>query len=156
MRFDRRQFGDLGQNNVLLSGLVGLSYKTTNSKYNFNVLHIQNGESQAATFNQLTEISNDINVDKDNLEYYQRSITNLLFSGKHNSSDNNFITEWAVAPTFSKVEDKDVRLTTFILNEDGSSVISSDAGFPQRLWRDLDELNLVGKLDFTKNIIFRQ
>ncbi len=154
LRFDRRQFGDLGQNNVLLSGLVGLSYKTTNSKYNFNVLHIQNGESQAATFNQLTEISNVINVDKDNLEYYQRSITNLLFSGKHNSSDNNFITEWAVAPTFSKVEDKDVRLTTFILNEDGSSVISSDAGFPQRLWRDLDEFNLVGKLDFTKKYTF--
>ncbi|MGF1555051.1 TonB-dependent receptor domain-containing protein, partial [Paucihalobacter sp.] len=154
LRFDRRQFGDLGQNNVLLSGLVGLTYKTTNSKYNFNVLHIQNGESQAATFNQLTEISNDINVDKDNLEYYQRSITNLLFSGKHNSTDNNFIIEWAVAPTFSKVEDKDVRLTTFILNEDGSSVISSDAGFPQRLWRDLDESNLIGKLDFTKKYTF--
>lgn len=154
LRFDRRQFGDLGQNNVLLSGLVGLSYKTTNSKYTFNVLHIQNGESQAATFNQVTEISNDINVDKDNLEYYQRSITNLLFSGKHNSSDNNFITEWNVSPTFSKVQDKDIRLTTFIVNPDGSFVISSDAGFPQRLWRDLDEINLVGKLDFTKKYTF--
>jgi TonB-dependent receptor len=154
LRSDRRQFGDLGQNNVLLSGLAGLTYKTNQSKYNLNVLHIQNGESQAATFNQLTEISNSINVDKDNLEYYQRSITNILFSGKHNSDDNNFITEWNLAPTFSSVQDKDIRLTTFILNDDGSSVISSDAGFPQRLWRDLKEFNLIGKVDFTKKYDF--
>lgn len=154
LRFDRRQFGDLGENNVLLSGLVGLSYKTTKAKYSFNVLHIQNGESRAATFNQLTEISNDINVDKDNLEYTQRSLTNLLFGGKHNSEDNNFVTEWKVSPSISRVYDKDIRLTTFILNNDGSSVISSDAGFPQRLWRDLEEFNVIGKVDFTKKYDF--
>lgn len=150
LRFDRRQIGDLGENNVLLSGLVGLSYKTDNSKYNFNVLHIQSGESRAALFTQNTEISNDIDVDKDNLEYTQRSLTNFLIGGQHNDIENDFVTEWKVSPSFSRVYDKDVRLTTFILNNDGSTSISSDAGFPQRLWRDLEEFNATAKVDFTK------
>jgi TonB-dependent receptor len=154
LRFDRRQFGDLGQNNVLLSGLAGLSYKTNKAKYNFNVLHIQNGESQAALFNQRTEISNDIDVNRDNLEYYERSITNILLAGKHTSEKSDFTTEWKVSPTFTSVNDKDIRLTTFILNPDGTTNISSDAGFPQRLWRELQEVNLVGKLDFTKKYDF--
>lgn len=154
LRFDRRQFGDLGQNNVLLSGLAGLSYKTNKAKYNFNVLHIQNGESQAALFNQRTEISNDIDVNRDNLEYYERSITNILLAGKHTSEKSDFTTEWKVSPTFTSVNDKDIRLTTFILNPDGTTNISSDAGFPQRLWRELQEVNLVGKVDFTKKYDF--
>lgn len=150
LRFDRRQIGDLGENNVLLSGLAGLSLKTDNSKYNFNVLHIQSGESRAALFDQVTQISNAITVTKDNLEYTQRSLTNFLIGGQHNNADNDFITKWKVSPSFSRVYDKDVRLTTFIQNSDGSTSISSDAGFPQRLWRDLEEVNLAGKLDFTK------
>ncbi|REE16912.1 TonB-dependent receptor [Winogradskyella pacifica] len=150
LRFDRRQTGDLGENNVLLSGLVGLSFKTDNSKYNFNVLHIQNGESRAALFNQVTQISNAITVDKDNLEYTQRSLTNFLFGGHHSLAENDFIIDWKVSPSFSRVYDKDVRLTTFILNNDGTTNISSDAGFPQRLWRDLEEFNVTSKVDFTK------
>ncbi|EPR70085.1 TonB-dependent receptor [Winogradskyella psychrotolerans RS-3] len=148
LRFDRRQIGDLGENNVLLSGLVGLSYKTDNAKYNFNVLHIQSGESRAALFRQNTEISNDIDVDKDNLEYTQRSLTNFLIGGHHSLAENDFIIDWKVSPSISRVYDKDVRLTTFILNQD--TTISSDAGYPQRLWRDLEEFNATAKIDFTK------
>lgn len=150
LRFDRRQQGDLGINNVLASALAGLSYKTDRSKYKFNLLHIQNGEKRAALFDQRTEISNAIDVKKDNLEYTQRSVSNLLLSGKHTSENASFTTEWSLSPTLSKVQDKDVRLTTFIVQPDGYS-ISSDAGFPIRLWRDLEEVNAVGKIDFTKN-----
>ncbi|MEJ4086806.1 TonB-dependent receptor [Galbibacter orientalis] len=150
LRFDRRQQGDLGKNNVLASALAGLSFKTNRSKYRLNLLHIQNGEKRAAIFNQKTEISNTIDVVKDNLEYTQKSVSNLLLSGKHASKDASFTTEWSVSPTLSKVEDKDVRLTTFIIEPDGFS-ISSDAGFPNRLWRNLEEINAVGKLDLTKN-----
>src|SRR5690606_10270105 len=147
LRFDRRQRGDLGANSVLGSALAGLSYKTGRSKYRLNLLHIQNGESKASLFDQRTEISNDIDVVKNNLEYAQRSVSNLLLSGKHTSEDASFTTEWSLSPTLSKVQDKDVRLTTFIvdpMNPDQFS-ISSDAGFPNRLWRDLQEVNAVGK-----------
>lgn len=150
LRFDRRQRGDLGLNNVLASALAGLSYKTGRSKYKLNLLHIQNGEKRAALFNQRTEISNAIDVKKDNLEYTQRSVSNALISGKHTSKDASFTTEWSLSPTYSSVQDKDVRLTTFIINPDGYT-ISSDAGFPIRLWRDLKEINAVAKVDFTKN-----
>lgn len=150
LRFDRKQLGDLGSNNVLASILTGLSYKTGKSKYKLNLLHIQNGESKAAFFNQETQLSNDIDVIKDNLEYYQRSVSNILLSGKHTSEDASFITEWSLSPTLANVQDKDVRLTTFIIEPDGFS-ISSDAGFPQRLWRDLKEVNAVGKIDFSKS-----
>lgn len=148
--FDRRQTGDLGSNNVLASILTGLTYKTSKSKYSLNVLHIQNGESRAALFDQRTEISNAIDVVKDNLEYTERSITNLLFAGKHTNDDASFTTEWKLSPTLSRVNDKDVRLTTFIEDQNGNFTISSDAGFPNRIWRDLEEVNAVGKLDFTK------
>lgn len=150
LRFDRRQRGDFGSNNVLASILTGLTYKTLKSKYNLNILHIQNGESRAAKFDQRTEISNTIDVVKDNLEYTERSISNLLFSGKHTNTNGSFTTEWKITPTLSRVYDKDVRLTTFIEDENGNFTISSDAGFPNRIWRDLEEVNVVGKIDFTK------
>ncbi|RNL83067.1 TonB-dependent receptor [Sinomicrobium pectinilyticum] len=151
LRYDRRRVGDLGINNVLLSGLAGLSYKTERSKYRFNILHLQNGENQASLYNQDTQVSNSIRVFKNYLEYKQRSVTNLLFSGKHSNEDASFTTEWSVSPTRANVQDKDARLTTFIINNDGTNSISSDAGYPVRLWRDLVETNLVGKVDFTKN-----
>ena len=151
LRYDRRRIGDLGINNVLLSGLAGLSYKTERSKYRFNILHLQNGENQASLYHQDTQVSNSIQVFKNYLEYKQRSVTNLLFSGKHSNEDASFTTEWSVSPTRANVQDKDARLTTFIINNDGTNSISSDAGYPVRLWRDLVETNLVGKVDFTKN-----
>lgn len=151
LRDDRIRTGAAAQNTVLLSGLAGLSYKTEKSKYKFNVLHIQNGEDNAAIYNQSTNVSNRVNTVKNYLEYNQRSITNLLFSGKHVSEDSSFTTEWNVSPTFTSVQDKDARQTTFIDNGNGTYQMSSDAGYPSRIWRDLTETDLIGKLDFTKS-----
>src|SRR5690606_31522143 len=147
---DRTQFGNLGSNNVLLSGLLGMTYKTERSKYSLNLLSITNGQSSAAVFNQETRISNVINTEKHNLEYTQRNVTNLLLSGKHSNEDASFITEWKVSPTISHVNDKDIRSTTFVRNSDGSLSINTDAGLPNRIWRNLKEINLVNKLDFIK------
>ncbi|SFU28519.1 TonB-dependent receptor [Pustulibacterium marinum] len=151
LRSDRLRTGASAQNTVLLSGLAGLSYKTEKSKYKFNVLHIQNGEDNAAVYTQTTNVSNRVDAIKNYLEYNQRSITNLLLSGKHVSEDTSFTTEWNISPTFTSVQDKDARQTTFIDNGDGTYQISSDAGYPARIWRDLTETDLIGKLDFTKS-----
>ncbi len=147
---DRTQFGNLGSNNVLLSGLLGLTYKTEKSKYSLNLLSITNGQSSAAVFDQETRISNVINTQKQNLEYTQRNVTNLLLSGKHSNEDASFLTEWKVSPTISHVNDKDIRSTTFVKNSDGSMSINTDAGLPNRIWRNLKEVNLVNKVDFIK------
>lgn len=150
LRMDRRQKGDLGIRNVLASVLTGLAYKTDRSKYKLNLLRIQNGESRAAFFNQRTQISNRIDVVKDNLEYTQRSISNLLLSGKHSNKVADFTTEWKVSPTLTRVYDKDVRLTTFIENDNGTYTIGSDAGLPTRIWRNLEEVNVVASIDTDK------
>lgn len=149
---DRTQQGQRGENNVLISALGGLTYKTDNSKYRFNVLHIQNGESGASVLTQTNRIDNSNTIVKDILIYTERSITNFLLSGKHTNEDASWTTEWKLSPTISRVDDKDFRTTPFLVNEDtGSFTISpSEAGDASRFFRELDEINLAGKLDLTK------
>lgn len=152
LREDRSSVGDLGGENVLLSGMLGLNYKTDRSKYTLNLLHIQNGESRAAIFNQTTRISNSDERYKQTLEYSQRSISNILLSGKHSNEKADFITEWKVSPSWAKVNDKDVRATTFLVDPSGNYTVTSGTGLPTRIWRNLDEFDGVGKLDFTKKL----
>ena len=78
------QSGDYGVNNVLISALGGVSFKTLSSKYSIK-LYLQNGESKAGIFDF-------INADQGaefygfqhNLEYSQRSLTNLYIGAKYN------------------------------------------------------------------------
>lgn len=152
LRADKTTTGDLGEQNVLLSGMLGLNYKTARSKYTLNALRIQSGESRAAIFNQTYKISNSNETMRHTLEYTERAITNLLLSGKHSNENADFITEWKLSPTWVKVNDKDMRQTTFVLNSSGQYVVNTDAGLPIRFWRYLDEFNGVAKLDFTKKL----
>ena len=146
---NRTQKGDLGINNVIISGLGGISYRTDYSKYKLTLLHIQNGESKSGKFKQQTRFSDFIDFNKDNLEYTQRSITNFMIQGSHNSKDASFKTEWKISPTISKIHDKDIRTTTF---QDEEGVFSFQENTePKRIWRFLNENHLNGKIDFIKN-----
>ena len=152
LRPDRLSKGDMGEENVLLSGMLGLNYKTARSKYSLNLLHVQNGESRAAIFNQENYISNSNTLFKNLSDYSQRSISNILLSGKHSNENADFITEWKVSPSLSKVDDKDVRLSSFRRDGSGNYILSTDGAKPQRIWRSLEEFNAVGKVDFTKKM----
>jgi hypothetical protein len=149
---DRTQQGERGENNVLISALGGLSYKTDRSKYRFNVLHIQNGESGASLLTQTNRIDNSNTIKKDVLIYTERGLTNLFFSGKHTNEDASWTTEWKLSPTFSNVDDKDFRTTPFLINEEsGDFIISpSESGDASRFFRELDEINVASKLDLTR------
>jgi outer membrane receptor protein involved in Fe transport len=150
MNPDKLQNGDLAKNNVLWNILAGLTFKTDKSKYKLSGLHIQNGVSTAGYLRQQILFSDAITLFKDNLEYTQSQVTNILLNGKHSNNDGSWNIEWKVSPTISKINDKDVRVAPFEF-EDGEYVIRpSSAGTPLRIWRDLEEVNLVGKLDFTK------
>jgi len=145
---NRTQSGNIGSNNIILSGLLGLSYKTEFSKYKINLLHIQNGESRSGDFRQETRFSDFIDFNKDNLEYTERSITNLLLSGVHSSKDGTWKTNWKISPSISKSHDKDVRVTAF---QDEEGVFSfKENTEPKRIWRILDEVALVSKIDVNK------
>lgn len=152
----RTSVGSEGINNVLLSGLAGVTFKTELSKFKVNLLHIQNGESSAGFFDQQIaqagEGSGFETVVKDGLLYTERSISNLMFSGSHKLGlDSNWDFDWKFSPTLSKVNDKDHRITPLEVTDDGSYVISpSTASNPLRLWRHLQEENWVYKMDFKK------
>ncbi|SDR68605.1 TonB-dependent receptor [Formosa sp. Hel1_31_208] len=151
--------GSEGINNIILNGLVGLTYKADRAKYKVNFLHIQNGESTAGFFNQI--ISQDgiggarEPLTKNSLTYTERSITNLLLSGQHRLSDdeNAFNLVWKFSPTFSKVMDKGHRITPLQQNDQGVSFLTpSAATFPIQLWRNLIEENWAARVDFDKTI----
>ena len=149
---NRLQSGTIGGENIIASGLFGMTYKTTSSKVKFNALHIQNGESTSGRFRQLTRFSDFVDFNKFNLEYNERAISNGILSGLHNLTDSNFKIEWTLSGTLAKVHDKDVRNSTF---QDEESVFSFQENTePKRIWRTLDEYNLVGKIDFTKRFTF--
>ena len=149
---NRIQSGTIGGHNVISSGLFGLTYKTSSSKFKFNGLHIQNGQSTSGSFRQLTRFSDFIDFNKYNLEYNERSISNGMFSGLHNLDKSNLKLEWTFSGTLAKVHDKDVRNTTF---QDEEGIFSFQENTePKRIWRTLDENNLVGKVDFTKKFEF--
>ena len=127
--------------------MFGISYKTELSKYS-NFLHIQNGESKAGNFRQETRFSDFIDFNKDNVEYTERSITNVLLSGVHGSRDGLWKTSWKLSPSISKSHDKDVRVTAF---QDEEGIFSfKENTEPKRIWRILDEVAAVGKIDVNK------
>jgi TonB-dependent receptor len=149
---NRLQTGTIGGENIIASGLFGMTYKTNASKFKFNALHIQNGESTSGRFRQLTRFSDFIDFNKFNLEYNERSISNGTLSGLHNLTESQFKVEWTLSGTQAKVHDKDVRNTTF---QDEEGIFSFQENTePKRIWRTLDEYNLVGKVDFTKRFTF--
>jgi len=149
--------GPEGLNTVIINGMAGIVFKTDKSKYKANFLHIQNGESTAGFFDQL--ISQDgaggaiEPLVKNALTYTERSVTNILLAGEHRFSndENAWNFEWKLSPTFSKVYDKDHRITPLQRQDNGDFFISPSAStFPIQMWRWLEEENWVGKLDFEK------
>lgn len=149
---NRLQSGTIGGENIIVSGLLGMTYKTLNSKFKLNGLHIQNGESTSGSFRQLTRFSDFIDFNKFNLAYTERSISNVMMSGLHNFNEKGLKFEWVLSGTLAKVHDKDIRSTTF---QDEEGIFSFQENTePKRIWRSLDENNLVAKADFTQRISF--
>ena len=151
----RTTLGEVGVNSVLLNVLTGLVYKRENSKYKLSFLHIQNGESTAGKYEQqLAQAGGGSGfepISKDALLYTERSISNILLAGTHSFRDSGWQMEWKLSPSLSRVYDKDHRITPLQLTQEGNAFISPSASsYPIRIWRTLEEINLVGKLDVNK------
>lgn len=145
------QTGSFGVNNVLLTAMAGAAIKSDYSKFAVNVLHLQNGESKAGVFDYLNSDQGAIFEGyQHNLEYSQRSLTNVLFSGKHTGADNKWTVDWRVAPTLSLIKDPDIRFTRYEQRDD-TLIIGTEAGFPERIWRELVEKNVASKVGATKD-----
>jgi hypothetical protein len=151
------QDGMLAEQNVLLGGLAGIAYKTNKSKFKLNFMHLQNGESRSAQL----ELFDDGAIPgksgftgfSNNLEYNQRALTNIFLNGAHFNEDASWKVDWRAAATISTLEDPDIRKTAFTINRatGDSTFVAGAAGNPSRIWRELDEINIVGKIDVTRD-----
>ena len=147
------QKGNFGVNNVMLGGLAGIAFKTDKSKIKLNLMHLQNGESKVGTFDfQNTNLGAVFEADQYNIEYSQRALTNLMLSGDHYINGRNWEINWKVSPTRSRIEDPDVRITRF---RKPNNTISTEVGLPARIWRNLEEENLAGKINVTRAYLFK-
>ena len=82
---------------------------------------------------------------KNNLEFSERYVTNILLAGKHNFSDNTFELDWALSGTSSVIDEPDVRVAAIAIKPDTSLRAGDGAGI-DRLWRSLNEVNANGRI----------
>lgn len=150
--------GPLGIRDIQWNALLGGAIKTDLSKVSVQAMHLQNGIERAAKRIRVRSNENFNTSIVDNLEYTERSLTNFILSGEHSLSDNTLQISWAGSATLATIDDKDVRITPFTVDDDNGSlsINPQEGGEPNRIWRSLDEQNFVGKVDLTKSFQFRQ
>lgn len=155
MRYATTQDGQLGENTVLIGALGGLALKSKHSKLKLTAMRLQSGESRAGQFN----IYNDgaavgqsgYIAQSDNLEYTQSALNNILLNGNHTLNKSEWEIDWRISPTFSTLEDPDIRKTAFsAVNTDNPRFAAGEAGNPSRIWRSLNEFNINSTIDITK------
>jgi len=146
------QKGNFGVKSVLVGGLAGIALKTNKSKYRINLIHLQNGESKAGIFDYIgADKGSNFTGIQHNLEYNQRSLTNILIDGRKTFSAYGLNLIWKISPTISKISDPDTRFIRYVT--DGQSLrIGTEGGFPERIWRNLSEFNLAGVIHLTKEL----
>ncbi|MDX9846688.1 MAG: TonB-dependent receptor [Tenuifilaceae bacterium] len=154
LRYAFIQDGEIGEHNVLIGMLTGVAYKTNFSKVRLMAMHLQNGESRAGKFSLIDNgeaigQSGYIGA-SDNLEYNQRSLTNLLLNGTHLFNGKNWEIDWRLAPTYSTSNDPDIRKTAFTHRPLDTLFLAGAAGNPSRIWRSLNEVNATSRFDATK------
>jgi TonB-dependent receptor len=161
MVYSTKQSGQLAERSFLLGGIAGLAYKTRTSKVKLTLLHLQNGESRVGRFvidnNSSTAGQSGYGAKSDNLEYNQRSLSNILLSGTHNIVGKGWEIDWRTSGTYSTSKDPDIRKTAFsgydfTENDSTFRFASGEAGYPSRIWRSLSELNATAKIDISKKI----
>jgi hypothetical protein len=146
--------GNFAVNNVLLGGIAGIAYKSDLTKIKLNLLRLQSGESKVGQFFFVnTNLGAEFEADQYNIEYSQKSMTNLLLSGTHFTSNRKWQLNWKVSPTKSTINDPDVRITRFRVP---NNTIGTEVGLPTRIWRDLDEENLLEILTLQRIIFWEE
>lgn len=159
LEYANTQPGQIGERNILVGILGGLAYKKAASKYRLTAMRLQNGESRAAQFsidNNGSAVGQSGYVAKsDNLEYNQRSLTNILLNGTHVLGDKGWEIDWRLSPTLSTSDDPDIRRSAFSISETNIYINAGEGGNPSRIWRSLSELNAVGKVDISKDYTFK-
>ena len=149
-----------GNENELIHALIGISYKTKTDKFSANLLRITNLDSNATNYFLEDYIDTEYTADEHGIYYTERNVTfiPLVWEG----SDENRIIEykWSFAKAIVSLKDKDFKTTSFLnegIDSDGNPmqrIAATSTGFPERLWRNLDEKSNTIQNDNTLNLDF--
>ncbi|NNK81418.1 MAG: outer membrane beta-barrel protein, partial [Flavobacteriales bacterium] len=158
------QTGEVGEKSVLLGGILGAALKGDRSKVRLTLMHLQSGSSRAARFDILNDPAavgqSGYEAISDNLEYNQRSLTNVFLGGEIVGNDEKWELDWSVSPTLSISNDPDIRKTAFSITTNSLDEVSYDfnsgqAGLPSRIWRSLNEINVSSRVDLSRNYSYK-
>ncbi|MEX0968077.1 MAG: TonB-dependent receptor [Bacteroidia bacterium] len=158
LRYATLQNGTLSERNILAGALGGLAYKTQYSKFRLTAMRLQNGQKTAGKFridnNGEAVGQSGYFAESDNLEYNERSLTNLLLNGTHVLKKSGWEIDWRLSPTYSTSDDPDIRKTAFTFSPNDTSFNAGAGGNPARIWRSLNEVNATAKVDVIKTYKF--
>ncbi|MGI9525537.1 MAG: TonB-dependent receptor domain-containing protein [Weeksellaceae bacterium] len=156
MLLEKEQKGSLGVNSVLAGILGGVAYKTNNSKYVLNLMHLQNGEKSSSVLDIVAEspsgVTSQFKGFAYTLGYNEKSLSNLSLHGTHAFPESDWELEWGISPTLSKASDPDLRRTAYETTTGKIKFNAGGAGMPTRYWRELNEYNVASKIDLVKDL----
>lgn len=148
-RLDDQIFSD---QNILWSALASTALKVRSHKFKLGVFHSQNGLSRSSRFTTFNGDENPAILERTSLEYFQRGVTNSYLGGEHSfGKKGNFKMDWTFSPTFSSIEEPDLRYTAYEIDDvTGEYVLALAVGAEAaRVFRQLEETNFSSRMDMT-------
>jgi len=151
---DRTSRGELAQNNVMWTALIGQAVKWKKNKIAFTVMRTQNGQSSSSNLTQENNESNPATLVKQSLQYTERSVSTANLNGRHFlGKKSKWKLDWKLTPTYSTISDPDIRSTVLEKIGEGDTaqyLLSQSVGAEiRRTFRDLKEYNLSGRFDLS-------
>lgn len=155
---NRNSKGEIATSDAMWTALLGQSFKKGTNKISVVLFHTQSGTKTTAVLTDRNFDLNQATLVKQGLSYQQRSISNLNISGLHYLDTNlHWKLNWKVAPTYSLIKDPDIRSTALQIAEytdaNGEPVYlweESVGAELRRIFRNLNEYNLSGKIDLER------
>jgi hypothetical protein len=141
------QTGDIGQHNITWNAYLSSAYKYKNNSIALYALHTQSGEKKA-TIRNIEDVLNVQRIVSQNLEYFQKMITNVILTGNHVVANKHKI-EWANSFTNSLFTDPDLAYTNLVVNDADTVFQAGGTASINKLYRSLKEINNNTKIDYT-------
>jgi TonB-dependent receptor len=141
------QIGDIGQHNITWNAYLSGAYKYKNNSLSLYVLHTQSGDRRA-TIRNIDDIINVQKILSQNLEYFQKMISNIILVGNHAINSKHKI-EWANSFTYSAFNDPDLAYTNLVINDRDTLLQAGGTASVNKLYRSLKEIDDNTKVDYT-------
>lgn len=142
--------------NPQVGGLLGMTYKFAGSqKIGFNFLYNHDAEKEARTLaGPFPAILSSGFFETRSLSWREREMQNYQLFGEHVLGENGVRIDWGASHVKTSQDEPDLRFfaNSFNINADGDSsffILVSEFPLPFHFFRELEDTQWQGKLDFT-------